>query len=132
MNSGIPYAPSIVRPVASATGEVVANFAFSDPALIGIITYAVANGQVVAGTPQYSWLGTANSPAMPAQNTDAPAGSGLIPASQAASDLSLFWYDGTEWIKSTGQVDTTNNDVSFTGRQVGYFQIRVAAHAPKP
>jgi len=46
--------------------------------------------------------------------------------------LSLFWYNGAEWVKTTGEVDTTNNDVSFTGRQVGYFQIRVASHAPTP
>jgi len=122
----------MLKAVSDATGEAVANFAFSDPALVGIITFGVANGQIVAGAPQYNWLGTANSPAIPAQNTYAPAGSGLMPASQAAGDLSLFWYDGAEWVKTTGQVDTTNNAVSFTGRQVGYFQIRVASHAPTP
>jgi hypothetical protein len=118
--------------VSDATGNRIENFAFSDPSLMGIITYGVANGQVVAGTPQYSWLGTATSPASPAQNTSAPAGSGVMPASQATADLSLFWYNGVEWVKTTGQVDANNNAVSFTGRQVGYFQIRVASHAPTP
>jgi hypothetical protein len=118
--------------VSDVTGNAIANFAFSDPALVGIITYAVANGQVVAGTPEYSWLGAANSPAMPIQNTYAPAGSGLMPASQAAGDLSLFWYNGAEWVKTTGQVDTTNNAMSYKGGRIGYFQIRVASHAPTP
>ena len=121
-----------LQAVSDATGNAVPNFAFTDPALVGIITYGVSNGQIVAGAPQYSWLGTANSPALPIQNTYAPAGTGLMPAAQAANNLSLFWYDGAEWVKTTGQVDATNNAVTFQGRQVGYFQIRVASHAPTP
>ena len=114
------------------TGTAVTNFSFDVPALIGIITYSVANGQVIAGTPQYSWLGTASSPASPAQSTIAKAGSSLIPASEAGNNLSLFWYDGVEWVKTTGEVDSTNNEVSFTGTRLGSYQIRIASHASTP
>ena len=115
--------------VSDNTGGVIDGVAIDPPVLVGIIGYSVANGQVISGTPQYSWLGSAAAPVKPIQSTLALATSGLVPAAQADSDLSLFYYNGVEWVKSTGQVDTTNNDVSFTGSRIGKYQIRIASHA---
>ena len=119
-----------LQAISANTGNVVTGVSINPPALIGIIGYSVSNGQIVSGTPKYSWVGTVNSPAAPLQMTMAAPSAALIPTSQAASDLSLFWYTGVEWVKTTGQVDTTNNDMSFTGSRLGSFQIRVASHAP--
>jgi len=41
-----------LQAVSDTTGDTLSNFAFNDPALVGIITYGVGNGQIVAGTPQ--------------------------------------------------------------------------------
>ena len=106
--------------ISDNTGSAVSNVTINPPVLIGIIGYSVANGQVVAGTPRYSWVaGTVNAPATPMQMTMASPNTTSIPASQASTDLSLFWNDGVEWVKTTGQVDTTNNALSFTGSWLG-------------
>jgi hypothetical protein len=100
---------------------------FNPPSLQGILAYTVVNGQIIQGAePLYdSYLG-ARGPAMNLAVRGAP----VVPASQAATGLSLFWYNGNEWDKSTGQVNTQNNTISFTGSQIGRFQIRFAIHAP--
>jgi hypothetical protein len=42
--------------------------------------------------------------------------------------LSLFWHNGAEWVKTTGEVNSADNTISFTGSHVGNFQIRAASH----
>ena len=118
-----------LQAVSDNTGNVVTGVAINPPVLVGIIGYAVSNGQVVAGTPQYAWFGGANAPVKPVQRTMASAVTGVIPASDASDGLSIFWYNGVEWVKSTGEVDTSNNDMSFTGSRIGRFQVRAASHA---
>jgi len=71
----------------------------------------VQNGQVVQGAPGAFQLG-------------AP----LVAASQAADQLSLFWFNGIDWVKTTGVINTADNTVSFTGSRTGRYQIRAASH----
>ncbi|HVO32852.1 MAG TPA: fibronectin type III domain-containing protein, partial [Elusimicrobiota bacterium] len=120
-----------LQAVSADSGNEVPGVSFSPPVMIGVIAYAVANGQVLAGAPQFGWMGTVSQPVTPFQTTSAAAAAtGLIPASQAAGDLSLFWFNGVEWVKSTGEVQTATTVLSFTGSRLGRFQIRVASHAP--
>ena len=59
-------------------------------------------------------------------------GSGPIPlllASQARNGLSLFLFNGADWVKAGGQVDTVGNQVTYRTGRVGLFQIRVAGQS---
>jgi hypothetical protein len=95
-----------------STGNIVPDIIF-DPALVqGLIAYSVQNGQVVQGSPSLGATGKA-----------------VLNASSASQLLSLYFYTGTEWVKTTGKVDTTGNTVSFTGARAGHYQIRMATHA---
>jgi hypothetical protein len=76
------------------------------------VGYSVQGGVIVQGSP------------MMAQN--APP---LIPASQAKNLLSLFWFNGVDWIKMGGQVDTNNSQITFQTGRGGLFQIRQAAQS---
>jgi hypothetical protein len=93
------------------TGNEITDLIFDPPVLRGIMAYTVQNGQVVQGAPAAFHLG-------------AP----LVSAAQAASGLSLFWNNGIEWVKTTGQVNATDDTVSFTGSRAGRYQIRAASH----
>ena len=108
--TGLVARSMTLEAVSDNTGSVISDVAINPPSLVGIIGYSVSNGQVIAGAARFSGLG-------------------LLPAAQAASDLSLFWFNGVEWVKTTGQVDTTHDAVSFTGSQIGRYQIRIASHA---
>ena len=96
---------------------------FFNPALLRVVmAYAVQNGQVVAGAP-----------AVPPASNGAPSDINLllprvpvISAAQADTQLSLFWYDGNEWSKVGGQVDSADTTLSLTGNHGGRFQIRAA------
>jgi len=71
--------------------------------VLGIMAYTVANGQIIQGAaPIFSPSLGARGPAM----NLAAHGAALVSASQAGTDLSLFWYNGAEWTKGTGQVNT--------------------------
>ena len=115
------------------TGNQEPDIIFDPPVLRGVIGYTVQNGKVIAGAP-----GDATASLTPSRRGDsqgegwfAPgAGAPLIDASQAAQDLSLFWYNGNDWVKTTSLVNTADNTVSFTGSRAGRFQIRVALRAP--
>jgi hypothetical protein len=97
------------------TNNAVTDLVFNPPVLRGILAYSVQNGQVVAGAPEPSSFFT---------SAKVP----VISATNAAQQLSLFWYNGAEWTKTTGSVNPADNTVSFTGSRVGGFQIRAATH----
>jgi hypothetical protein len=95
------------------TGNEVIDLTFDPPVLRGTIMYNVQNGKVVQGAPA---LGFAAAP--------------VLDVSQAAQQLSLFAYNGNDWLKTTSLVNTADNTVSFTSGRAGYFQIRLASRAP--
>jgi len=47
-----------------------------------------------------------------------------IPANQAADNLALFWFNGVEWVKVGGDVDTTQQTVSLKTKKGGKYQLR--------
>ena len=47
-----------------------------------------------------------------------------IPANQAADNLSLFWFNGVEWVKVGGDVDTAQQTVSLKTKKGGKYQLR--------
>jgi hypothetical protein len=95
------------------TGEVVPDILFDPPEVQGFVTYTVENGQVIQGSPAF---GQARVP--------------LLSAAQASQQLSLFVYNGNDWVKTTGLVDSGHNALVFTGARAGRYQIRVASHSP--
>jgi hypothetical protein len=107
---------------AASSGNAVTTVVFDPPVMRVVIGYSVVNGNIVAGAPTGNASSIGRSQAITAA---AP----VIPASQAASQLSLFWYNGNEWVKGTGSVNAVDATVSFTGGRAGKFQIRAATHA---
>jgi hypothetical protein len=99
------------------SNNAVTDLVFNPPVLRGILAYSVQNGQVVAGAPEPASASFFTSARVP-----------VISAANAAQQLSLFWYNGAEWTKTTGQVNAADNTVSFTGSRAGGFQIRAATH----
>ncbi len=93
------------------TENEVTDLLFDPPVMRGIIAYSVQNGNVVAGAIRAGAL------SMP-----------VISAADAAQQLSLFWFNGNEWVKTTGVVNTGDNTMSFTGSRAGRYQIRAASH----
>ncbi|MFA5779618.1 MAG: gliding motility-associated C-terminal domain-containing protein [Elusimicrobiota bacterium] len=52
-----------------------------------------------------------------------------IPANQAGDNLSLFWFNGVEWVKVGGNVDTTQQTVSLKTKKGGKYQLRQSMKA---
>ena len=94
------------------TGSEVYDIAFNPPVFRGTIHYDVQNGQVIQGSESVF-------------GSHVP----LLGADQAATGLSLFWFDGAQWTKSSGLVNTADNTMSFTSGHAGRFQIRLASRA---
>ena len=99
------------------SGSAVTDLLFDPPVLRGIIGYSVQGGNVVAGAPEPTTAFISNK--MP-----------VISAANAPQQLSLFWFNGVEWVKTTGLVNAADTTVNFTGGRTGLFQIRAATHAP--
>ncbi len=93
------------------TQTEITNPTFTMPILRGVLGYTVQGGVVVQGSPAST---TARIP--------------LISTGEAAEELSLFWFNGNEWVKTTGVVNTADNTMSFTAPRIGRFQIRAASH----
>jgi hypothetical protein len=108
-----------------------------------ILAYAVANGDVVQGSPDridyFSGLYGFNStlrafdPDLRAEDNSVAAQQGLqrigqpvIHASGATGKLSMFWYNGARWVKVGGTLDTANQTLSYESTRMGVFQIRQA------
>ncbi|HOW28908.1 MAG TPA: fibronectin type III domain-containing protein [Elusimicrobiota bacterium] len=89
------------------SNETVNNFAFNPPVTTIMLGYNIHNGQVIQGAPGA---------------TSAP----VVDAAKAANELSLFWFNGVEWIKVGATVDTVNQTVSTKSGRVGRYQIRHA------
>ena len=47
-----------------------------------------------------------------------------IAANQAADNLSLFWFNGVEWVKVGGDVDMAQQTVSLKTKKGGKYQLR--------
>jgi hypothetical protein len=92
------------------SGANVTDLVFNPPVLHGTIHFTVENGQVMQGSPR---PGAARAP--------------VIDAAQAAQQLSLFWHNGNEWVKTNGMVNAADQTVSFTGGRAGRYQIRAAS-----
>ena len=114
------------------TGNEITDLVFDPPVLRGVIAYTVQNGQVVQGAPGQVALGDQYGLPLHPAGVGAPAafsfGVPLVNAAQAADQLSLFWFNGNDWVKTTGVVNTADNTVSFTGSRAGRYQIRAASH----
>lgn len=108
------------------TGTDVTDLLFNPASLRVVIGYTVMGGHVVAGAPE----GRGGESAMGRTIWGAPARAPVITAENAAEQLSLFWFNGLEWVKTTGLVNTADQTVSATGSRAGSFQIRAATHAP--
>lgn len=93
------------------TGSEITKPSFDLPLIRGTLAYSVSGGVVVQGSPTFHGF------RIP-----------LISASQASEELSLFWYNGNDWVKTTAVVNTADNTVSFTATRIGRFQIRAASH----
>lgn len=93
------------------TGDEITKPSFQLPVIRGTLAYSVVGGVVVQGAPAHSLM------RIP-----------LVSSAQAAEELSLFWFNGNEWVKTTAVINTTDNTVSFTATRIGRFQIRAASH----
>jgi len=54
-----------------------------------------------------------------------------INESKAKETLALFWFNGVEWIKLGGEVDTDRNSVKTFTNHLGRFQLRVSKRSGK-
>jgi len=48
----------------------------------------------------------------------------VVDASKAQRELTIFWFNGSTWIKVGGNVDIVNNDVTYSTGRIGQFEIR--------
>ncbi len=66
----------------------------------------------------------------PADGTILSAGSvralDAVTNAEAASSLSLVWFNGVEWVKVGGEVDTAENCVRILTDKLGSYQLRVS------
>ncbi len=44
-------------------------------------------------------------------------------------DVSIYWFNGIEWVKTTSLGGSSGDVVTFTGARIGRFQVRAASHA---
>ncbi|MBU3955640.1 hypothetical protein KJ633_04195, partial [bacterium] len=49
--------------------------------------------------------------------------------SEAAKSLALVWFNGVEWVKVGGEVDTSENCVRILTNKLGSYQLRVSPRA---
>lgn len=108
------------------TGNAVTDMSFSPATIRMVIGYSVLGGNVVAGAPEGRGGLSPSVWGLSPGVARAP----VITASNAAAQLALFWFNGNEWVKTTGFVNTADQTVSGTGSRIGAFQIRAATHAP--
>ncbi|MFH0948091.1 MAG: gliding motility-associated C-terminal domain-containing protein [Elusimicrobiota bacterium] len=54
-----------------------------------------------------------------------------IPANQAADNLSLFWFNGIEWVKVGGDVNIQKQTVSLKAKKGGKYQLRESLKATR-
>lgn len=73
-----------------------------------VVGYTVQGNQIVQGSPRIT------------------RGMPVLDVSKAAQQLALFWYNGSQWVKMGGDVDTANHQVVFSTGRMGQFQIRQA------
>ncbi len=111
------------------SGDDVA-IAFDPPLARIVLAYEVLNGQIVTGIPSASRSSRVNDTIGSSAWLSAAGRSPVISATNAATQLSLFWYNGREWVKTNGVVNTADNTVSITGGRTGSFQIRAASRSP--
>ena len=124
--------------VASATDRL-----FSEAQATIHIAYAVTNGQVVQGTPNrltyFQTLFSGSNSTLRGSSLDAQAGDVrtmditdnigrvVMPATETAGKLTLFWNNGAKWVKVGGEVDATNQMVTYQTARLGSYQLRQAA-----
>jgi hypothetical protein len=100
----------------TSDGSVVKNFVIRPALGTVMVGYEVANGQVIQGNP-----------ALKAAGAPTPAsGAPMLDASKANQQLALFWFNGVEWVKVGGTVDTTNQVVQLRTGRLGRYQVRQA------
>ena len=97
-----------IKLVREDTGLTVPYMAFGPGSVHVTIRYVVQGGQVIQG---------------------APARVPVLNASEADKGLSLFWHNGVEWVKVSGQTSLADTTVSQTSDHIGRYQIRVAARS---
>ncbi|MFH1540748.1 MAG: gliding motility-associated C-terminal domain-containing protein [Elusimicrobiota bacterium] len=89
------------------TGEIVTGLSFSRAVADIKISYDVSNGYISAP------------------------GFMSVPENQAATNLSLFWFNGIEWVKVGGDVDTNQRSISVKSKKGGKYQLRQSLKAVK-
>ncbi|MDO8734484.1 MAG: gliding motility-associated C-terminal domain-containing protein, partial [Elusimicrobiota bacterium] len=103
--TGKTYKSFAFLPKKSDSEEVVTGLLFSRALANVKISYNVAGGYV--GVPHL-----------------AP-----ISANQAADNLALFWFNGVEWVKVGGDVNTQQQTVSLKTKKGGKYQLRQSMKA---
>lgn len=115
----------IVRLKIEETGKVYKSFTFipkgvdSDSVIVGFVfSRAIMNIQISYSVDSNGYI--KSSPAM------AP-----IKADKAPNSLALFWFNGVEWIKVGGDVDTAEQTVSIRTKKGGQYQLRQSMKSAK-
>ena len=103
--TGKTYRSFAFLPKKTETEEVVTGLLFSRALADVKISYNVSGG--IIGAPHLT----------------------SIQANQAADNLSLFWFNGVEWVKVGGNVDITQQTVSLKTKKGGKYQLRQSMKA---
>ncbi|MBI4055116.1 MAG: gliding motility-associated C-terminal domain-containing protein [Elusimicrobia bacterium] len=99
-------------------GPMVGGFAFAEPSAEVHLHYEVQSGVVVPASAQGG----------SAQGTSAQEAQGqAIEASEAAGNLSVYWFNGTDYVQLYGDVDAVDQVVTVKVQSPGSYQIRGVA-----
>jgi len=108
------------------------KFVFKDATMDMYLAYDVVEGQVVQGkgvsSSQFSVPGTEDLNLLGTGNRELGTylGVPVMAADNLEKKLSMFWYNGTQWVKLGGEVDTVNQWVGIRTARMGAFQIKHA------
>ena len=104
------------EPVQAPSGAPLEKFKLETPGMDVTLHYETVNGKVAAGRPSES----------------AAVSSALTPSvsvNNAATSLGSYWFNGKDYIKMFGIVDTSNQTVTVQTALPGTYQIRSLARS---
>lgn len=107
-------------PVRAPDGAEVTGFRVDSPDMDIVLRYDILDGQVVPSS-----VKAAASGAAPAAAAQGPAA--YVPASDAASSLGVYWFNGKDYVKVFGSVDPAGQTVTVRSALPGSYQIRSLA-----
>jgi hypothetical protein len=89
------------KAINSADGQVITSFVFDESAIKISLSYETTGGYISGAHP-------------------------AISIAEADRQLSLYWFNGLEWMKLGGSVDVINNKVSMYAKSLGRYALRVS------